>query len=79
MPCCGREVCTGSGCRSWFLVRHDWSCSRQETMSSWCQGTQPHVPQPMFPTLCTACSVFSGWLRYACATSLIGKGMHLRV
>lgn len=40
----------------------------------------PAPPQPASPpTLCTASSVFSGLLRYACATSLIGKGIDLRV
>lgn len=40
-------------------------------------STSPSPCAP--PTLCTASSVFSGWLRYACATSLMGKGIDLRV
>lgn len=44
------------------------------------------TPRPRVPplicipiTLWTASSVLSGLLRYACATSLIGKGIDLRV
>ena len=49
MPCCSRKVCAGSVRRSWFLVRQDWSCSRQEAMSSrysWHPAPCPPSPHP---------------------------------
>lgn len=77
MPCCSRKVCVGRARRVWFLAKQDWSCGVQVVTSSQIQAL---LPTPaLCPTLCTASSVLSGLLRYACATSLIGKGMDLRV